>query len=186
MAETTILILLRRHRQGDERAAAELLAHTSARVRLIARSTLREFGLVRTLQETDDVFHEAIIKLQKALLGIRPENSAAFFGLVGLKIRQVLLDMAVKAKRRGRQKPLDDEAASPAARGGSPSEEARVQEIHEIIGNLPEHHRIMFDLLFYDGVTQAQAAEILKIAVPTVKKHYHAAKIALDERLNRR
>lgn len=189
MADTVLLKLLRRHQDGDSAARDELLAYSMERLRHMARRTLRSFAQLRTWFETDDVLTEALLRLRTSLLSLQPETPAHFLGLAGQQIRRTLLNMVKKARAlrekgfqrlRGASTGLEE----PASRAPSPSEQACLEEMHELIEGLPENHRELFDLLFYQGLSQAEAAEILGYATPTIKKRWHAAKLALHERLN--
>ena len=46
----------------------------------------------------------------------------------------------------------------------------RWTEFHEAAARLPDGLRAVFDLLWYQGLTQAEAAALLGVAVPTVKR----------------
>src|SRR5262249_60431967 len=59
----------------------------------------------------------------------------------------------------------------------------RWTEFHEAVARLPDDLRAAFDLLWYQGMPQAEAAEALGIAVPTVKLRWMKARLRVQEAL---
>ena len=53
------------------------------------------------------------------------------------------------------------------------------QELHEHVERLPEQEREVFGLLFYEGLAQAEAARVLGVSVPTVKRLWRSARLRL-------
>src|SRR5262249_22104976 len=64
-----------------------------------------------------------------------------------------------------------------------PSRLAAWSEFHEQIGALPDEEREVFDLLWYQGLSQAEAAELLEVSGRTVKRRRQAARLKLHEAL---
>jgi len=78
----------------------------------------------------------------------------------------------------------DDSAPVDAADVSSePSRLAAWGEFHEQIGALPEEEREVFDLLWYQGLSQAEAAELLGVSERTVKRRWQQARLELHEAL---
>src|SRR5256885_9614190 len=48
-------------------------------------------------------------------------------------------------------------------------------ELHEQIGALPDEEREVVGLLFYQGLSQAETAEVLGISLRTVQRRWHDA-----------
>lgn len=59
----------------------------------------------------------------------------------------------------------------------------RWTEFHEAVARLPDELRSVFDLLWYQGLTQAEASELLGIAVPTVKLRWMKARLQVQQAL---
>ena len=57
---------------------------------------------------------------------------------------------------------------------------------HAQVEALPEEEREVFDLLFYQGVPQAEAAAVLGVSERTIKRRWQAARLALHEALGGR
>ena len=48
---------------------------------------------------------------------------------------------------------------------------------HQQAGSLPEELGSVFDLIFYQGLSQAEAAEVLGISVKTIKRRWQKARL---------
>jgi DNA-directed RNA polymerase specialized sigma24 family protein len=59
----------------------------------------------------------------------------------------------------------------------------RWTEFHEVVGRLPDDLRAVFDLLWYQELSQAEAAALLGIAVPTVKLRWMKARVQVQQAL---
>ena len=59
----------------------------------------------------------------------------------------------------------------------------RWTEFHEAAARLPDDLRAVFDLLWYHGLTQAEAAALLGVAVPTVKLRWMKARLGVQQTL---
>jgi RNA polymerase sigma-70 factor (ECF subfamily) len=57
-------------------------------------------------------------------------------------------------------------------------------EFHRQVDALPCEARETFDLLWYQGLTQAEAAEVLGVSEPTVKRRWRAARVQLAAALD--
>jgi DNA-directed RNA polymerase specialized sigma24 family protein len=59
----------------------------------------------------------------------------------------------------------------------------RWTEFHEAAGRLPDDLRAVFDLLWYQGLSQSEAAALLGIAVRTVKLRWMKARLLVQQPL---
>jgi DNA-directed RNA polymerase specialized sigma24 family protein len=59
----------------------------------------------------------------------------------------------------------------------------RWTESHEAAARLPDDLRAAFDLLWYQELTQAEAAALLGVAVPTVKSRWLKARLRVQQAL---
>ena len=65
----------------------------------------------------------------------------------------------------------------------SPETLASWAEFHEQVEQLPDDEREVFQLLWYSGTTQREAAELLDISERTVLRRYYRAKLSLRDTL---
>lgn len=179
-------------RAGDAAARDDLVSFACDRLRRLTRKMLRSYPGVRRMEETDDVLQNAAIRLCKALGEVTPPSVRDFFRLAALQIRRVLIDLVrhyYGPGGRGRDKAL------PGKKEGSdsssdlidqvpeetddPRELARWTEFHQQVEALPEEEREVVDLLWYQGLTQAEAAAVLQVSERTVKRRWQTAKVKL-------
>lgn len=181
---------LERLRAGEPDAAPRLIEHSCERLRGLAHRMLRRFPQVQRWEQTDDVFCAAVTKLQRALETVTPESSRHFYNLAAVQMRRVLVDFArhyYGADGLGahhetvRVDPEQDGAPkyeSPDSRG-EPASLNEWTEFHQLVETLPDEEREVFDLLWYQQLTQEQAAEILGVAVRTVRRRWQDARFKL-------
>ena len=64
-----------------------------------------------------------------------------------------------------------------------PGDLALWTEFHETIDQLPQRLREVFDLLYYHGMTQEEAAAVLGVSDRTVRERWRDAKVELTDLL---
>lgn len=55
--------------------------------------------------------------------------------------------------------------------------------MHEAIEKLPEDLREVFEMTFYQGMTQEEMASVLDVSTKTIKRRWRDARLALQELL---
>jgi RNA polymerase sigma factor (sigma-70 family) len=163
---------------GQEPARDALLEQSLDRVRLLAQRMFRRQNDLRRQAETDDVVSKAMLRLHRALAQVRPPNVRAFYGLAATHIRFVLRDL-VREKAADQRVTFLAEPGDPPTTTDEPSDLAQWSEFHERIAALPDEQRELFDLLFYQGLEQAEAAELLGMPLRTLKRKWQHARLAL-------
>lgn len=169
-------MLLQRLRAGDDAARDRLIDRSCDRLRRLSRRLLRDFGRVHRYEDTDDVLQSAALRLWRALRDAPPASVPHFFRLAAVQIRRELLDLARRHRAPDGGPP---DGAEPATSTFAPDRLARWTEFHEAAARLPEEERAVFDLLWYQGLPQAEAAALLDISVPTLKRRWLAARLKL-------
>jgi RNA polymerase sigma-70 factor (ECF subfamily) len=177
-----LLGLVDRMRAGDQAAADELFRHLSDRLERLARKMLRGFPAVRRWEQTPDVLQKASLRLLRALQKVRPDSTRKFFALAGKQIRRELLDLKRHYRAVNAVHHTDGVAASAGTPAHEPADPApgwdELEEwcgIHRQIEELPEAEREVVDLHFYQGLTKAEAAELLGVDVRTIQRRWNAA-----------
>lgn len=177
---------------GDPNALNQLLQCSRKRLHQLTHRMLQQYPGVRIFEQTDDVLQNAMLRLQRAVADIKPTSLREFLRLAALQIRRELIDLArhyqsQRAQRASEIVPCDHSGATPA---DDPSESTRDprrlaswSEFHEQIGALPDEEREVFDLLWYEGLSQEAAAEALKVSVKTVKRRWQQARRLLCRNL---
>ncbi|MBI1831938.1 MAG: sigma-70 family RNA polymerase sigma factor [Planctomycetes bacterium] len=167
---------------GDQAAIDALLRQYSERLTLLTRRMLGDFKRVRRWAETDDVLQNALLRLVAAIRSVKPTTSRDFLALATLQIRRELIDLARHyygpaglGANHESQGADDSNKADPADVRHEPSSLAQWTELHQQIDALPEEERDVVGLLFYQGLSQAEAAEVLGISLRTVQRRWHDA-----------
>lgn len=187
--------LLRQAVAGDKAAVDELLRHSSERLTSLTRRMLGEFQRVKRWAETGDVLQSALVRLLKALKDVKPQTPRDFLALATLQIRRELLDLArrfygpegIGANHDSRAG--DDSQSPPAGDKADLSHEpgslAQWTELHRQIDALPDDEREVVGLLYYQGMAQTHAADLLDVSLRTVQRRWHAALCKLHRVWNR-
>jgi RNA polymerase sigma-70 factor (ECF subfamily) len=177
-------------RAGDETARQRLIEHSCERLRGLARKMLRRYPKVRRWEETDDVFVEAITRLDRALATVDPESPRHYYNLAAIQIRRVLIDLSRRyygaegpgshqdtatASADGDSPRLDEQADA----AGEPANLMEWTEFHEQVGMLPEEEQEVFNLLWYQQLTHEQAAEVLGVTTRTIRRRWQDARYRL-------
>jgi RNA polymerase sigma factor (sigma-70 family) len=177
---------------GNTAARDEIIAHVCDRLRGLTRKMLRDDVKVRRWEQTDDVLQNALLRLHRSLAQVRPTSAEQFYGLAATQIRRELIDLArhhfgprgVSAKHQ-----TDHSIGDRRSLHDYPGHVSEPQDIdawtrfHEEVERLPHDERRAFDLLWYEGMSQPEAAQILDVSLKTVKRRWQSAKILLRERL---
>jgi RNA polymerase sigma-70 factor (ECF subfamily) len=181
---------LDRLRAGDNKARTDLLEHCQRRFRQLARRMFKSFDRLRPRVDTDDVVQGAMVRLWRALDNLRPIDVLGFSRLSAKQIRRELIDLARKHHRRqplplpgGDQSSSAAEHQMPSDSTFDPGKLALWTEFHEQVEKLPEAEFAVYDLLWYQGMEQKEAAELLGVSVPTVKLRWRSARLLLPARL---
>jgi RNA polymerase sigma factor (sigma-70 family) len=188
-ATTEIQGYLDRIRAGDLSAREQLFRRVGDRLERLAHRMLQGFPGVRRWEQTGDVLQNALVRLLRALPEVQPATVRQFFALSAEQIRRELLDLAkhyfgpqgagakhaTEAGRPDGAGPLHDRPD----RSHEPRLLAAWCEFHARVRELPDDEREVVDLLFYQELTQAEAAAILNVTVRTVQRRWQSALLKL-------
>ena len=186
-----------RLRAGDPSARDALLACAIDRLERLTRKMLKGFPGVHRWEQTDDVLQNAILRLSRALRDVTPPSSRDFFRLAAVQIRRELIDLARHhSGPQGLGANLISNLGGDASASLNPADHADVTydpsrlaewtEFHRQVEALSDAEREVVDLLFYQGLQQAEAAAVLGVSERTVKRRWQSARLALHEALGGR
>jgi RNA polymerase sigma factor (sigma-70 family) len=185
LSESSVLEeLIERLQRGDESARDALLARAYERLCWLTGALLQSFPDLKAAHDTESVLHDAWGDLRRALDVAHPPTVADFFRLAAHKIRQALLDLAARDRRRDKREGArlgegrgssGDRVEAPRAAPAEdstwdPENLARWTELHERVERLPEAEREVFHLHYYAGLKQVEIASLL--GVPPRKVSY--------------
>jgi RNA polymerase sigma-70 factor (ECF subfamily) len=166
-------------------ALAALIDRTCARLKALASRMLRQYPVVARWEQTDDVLQNALVRLCRALTAAPPRSARHFYHLAELQLRRELLDLADRyrgAHGVGANHHTDPTGGAVGGHpdpGGGPQTLAEWAEFHRLVERLPAEEREVFGLLWYQQLTQDEAAAVLGVSARTVKRLWQAARLDL-------
>lgn len=175
--------LLHAWRDGEADAYGQLIALVYPKLRALAARFMRADQGAQTLNATGLV-HEAYLKILGTELPWA--DRAHFFAVSARAMRQILVDHA-KANRREKRGGSAPKISIEDAIVISPAPEARLLDLDEALKSLAEIDKRKADLvelLYFGGLSQAEAAEALHISEATVQRDLKMAKAWLYRALN--
>jgi RNA polymerase sigma-70 factor (ECF subfamily) len=196
--------VLQRHLEravtGDPEARRRLLELTRDRLMSHARRYLHgRYARLEPFEQTDDVVQQLYLRILQSqdrfwvnTRGEPVRSLAEFFGHTSAWMRDVLCDLLRKEVGRGGNRPAvvplggpadTDPGHDPASTTLDGEKLRRWTEFHEAVARLPDDLRAVFDLLWYQGLPQAEAAAVLGVAVPTVKLRWAKARVQVQRAL---
>jgi RNA polymerase sigma factor (sigma-70 family) len=181
---------LDRHRAGDPAAREGLIRHGQERLRLLTRQMLRHYPGVRRWEDTSDVFQNVLVRLDRALRETTLATPADLLRFGATLIRRELIDLARHHfGPHGAAAHHDTPVASPGGGRAEPADSSHDpyrlavwHELHQHIAGLPDEDRTLFELLYYQGLTQPAAADLLGVPLRTFKRRWQHARLRLMER----
>ncbi|QEL13541.1 RNA polymerase sigma factor [Limnoglobus roseus] len=177
---TQLCQLIEEVSRGSQAAKNELFERIDRRFLQLARRMLGGFPRLRGLEQTDDVLQLARMRLLQSLGLLEFQSVRAFFGLIAEILRRTLLDLV--RHHYGRAPRAQRCNIDPEDAGLADPQVLRRQlrlEIHEAVERLSAEERELVDLLYYDGFTQEEVAELFGTNVRTVQRHWARAKAKL-------
>ncbi len=191
-SDTQLQGLIALARDGNPDAKALLLDHSCERLLRLTRKMFRGYPGLRRWEQTDDVFQNSLIRLHRALSQVELESVRHFFNLAAVQIRRELLDLKKHhfgleghaSHHHTDHQPSDDTGGSLSEKEDEPEDLSQWAEFHAAVEHLPEELREVCDLLYYEGLTQDEAAALLDISPRTLKRRWHEVKLLLHEKLS--
>lgn len=181
-------------RAGNDQARKELLNCACDRLTHLTRKMLKNFGRVKRWEQTDDVVQNSLIRLYRTLADIQPANAAEFYRLAALNIRRELLDLAKHyygpRGHGANYASMDtggDSGTGPALDRSAPNDDpgqlSAWAAFHAQVEKLPAEEKEVFDLLWYQELSQAEAADLLQVSDRTIKRRWASARLLLHKAL---
>jgi RNA polymerase sigma-70 factor (ECF subfamily) len=191
--DTQIQNLIDLAASGQEKARQALLNHACERLLRLTRKMFHGYPNLRRWEQTDDVFQNSMVRLHRALADVRVESVRHFFNLAAVQVRRELLDLAKHhfgPEGGGKHhhtdgQPADEEGGAVHAAAEEPDDLDGWTRFHAQVEKLSDDEQEVVNLLFYEGLTQEEAAGVLGISFRTLKRRWQSAKLKLHEELNR-
>lgn len=181
--------------QGADPAAVRnaRLEFAQERLRQLTRKMLAGYPKLKRWEETDDVYQKAMLRLNRALSEVDVESLSHFLNLAALQVRRELVDLAryyygqygPGANHHTDGKPADDPGGAIQLAEHGPEDLEDWEQFHAAIDELPPEESEVFHLVYYQGLKQHVAAELLAQPLRTFKRRLQQAKIRLHSLLTR-
>ena len=175
--------------EGDVAARTMLLEFAGNRLKILADRMFIGMPQLRGHEQADDLFQEARLRLWQALERVHPTTVAGFMGLAAVHTRYALIDLIRKYRGHNFKRPeirygdpmIEQEPESAA---NSPESLARWSEFHTAAAELPEKLRMVFDLLYYEGLPNSEAADLMEVSLRQLQRYWREARLNLCEMLD--
>jgi RNA polymerase sigma-70 factor (ECF subfamily) len=165
----------------------ELLERAVARLRLLC-ATLLYRSYPRLAQpplnlDTDELLGGVVARLLTALRKVRPQTVRQFFALANLHMRWQLNDLARRLDEQPAAAALAESGIAPPPNSSASGLTPNGRRMLGAIEGLPEAEREVFDLVRIQGLTHAEAAEVVGVSEKTVQRRLNRARLLLAEQL---
>lgn len=189
--DTQLQNLIDRSLQGDIAAHDELLHHACDRLLRLTRKMFHSYPGLRRWEQTDDVFQNSLVRLHRALATVKVESVRHFFNLAAFQVRRELRDLARHhfgpegdgANHHTDNQPADDVGGSLHAATSGPQGLKSWNDFHLQVEKLSHDEQEIINLVFYEGLSQEEAANVLGMPLRTFKRRWQAVKVKLSEAL---
>jgi RNA polymerase sigma factor (TIGR02999 family) len=176
--------LLQAYRQGSSEAVEQLFALVYQDLRRLAQQYTSEERPGHTLQATALV-HEAYLRLFGGSM-VELEDRAHFFVVAARRMRRILIDYArteQSEKHGGRQARVSLAEAADVAVWRREELLALDEALSGLEELAPRVSRVI-ELRFFAGLTEAEAAQALRISPATIKRDWAFARVWLRRQMN--
>jgi RNA polymerase sigma-70 factor (ECF subfamily) len=173
--------------QPAEPIVRALLDRSVRRLQLLCTNLLyrryRRLTLPPLNLQPDEMLDAVVERLLKAMCSVRPQTVRQFFALVNQHMRWELNDVARRLDEQPAAVELhEDLVPAPASSGSVLTPDGR--RMLQAIDDLPEDEREVFGLVHVQGLTHAEAAEVLGVSVRTVQRRLNRSLVLLAEQLD--
>ena len=168
------------------------ISHSHSALLRLTRHMFHGYPGLMRWEQTDDIFQNAMIRLHRALADVHIQSERHFFNLAAVQIRRELLDLVKKYKAEcSFATHHHTDSLNPHIVGGLVAKQfapendlEKWSEFHQSVENLPQEEKEVVDLLWYQGLDQAKASELLGISPRTLRRRWQAVRIKLFEVLS--
>ena len=158
-----------------------------SRFRRLANQMLRQFPNVRRWEETDDIVQSALIRFHASMQTLTFESPLHLRRTAALHIRRQLLDLARRNKGENSYAANHESCGGEVPHPSSHSETPSLEEwasFHRCAESLPDDLSNAFELIWYAGLSQQDAADQLGISLRQCQRRWTKARILISRRIS--
>lgn len=146
------------------------------------------FPNVRRWDDTDDVFQEAAIRLDRSLRQMNLTTPRDVFAIAATQVHRVLLDLARRhagpMSFAANHASVSDPADDPVDRAAAPRVDLdRWTAFHEAVERMPARQREVFHLVWHMGCDQETVSRLTGRSIRTVKRDWRECREAIRQSL---
>jgi len=173
---------------GDPSARDRLFELCFHRLLRISRRMIAGFPNVRRWDDTDDVFQEAAIRLDRSLRQMNLTTPRDVFAIAATQVHRVLLDLARRhagpMSFAANHASVSDPADDPVDRAAAPRVDLdRWTAFHEAVERMPARQREVFHLVWHMGCDQETVSRLTGRSIRTVKRDWRECREAIRQSL---
>lgn len=160
---------------GDASVRGEVLNIACQRLMRLTSRLRRDFQDLRLEATTEDIFQNASLRLYQALHDTPIQDVRHFYQLAAIQIRRELIDLCRRCQ---------------GLAGYSRSDSVVIEQLrqwtlfHNGVDSLPGDQREVFDLIWYHEMNRDEAAELLGVPMPQVRRLWRSARLSLHDLLD--
>lgn len=170
---------IERLNSGDTSVRGELLNIACQRLKRLTSRLRRDFQQLAGDASTEDVFQNASLRLHQAMHDTPIEDVRHFYRLAAIQIRRELIELCQHCRRLGDRSSSHSRSDRIAA-----NELQQWAAFHSSVDALPGDQREVFELIWYHEMNRDEAAELLGVPVPQVRRLWRSARFELHDRLD--
>jgi RNA polymerase sigma factor (sigma-70 family) len=133
--------------------------------------------------QADEMLSSVVERLLKALRGVRPQTVRDFFALANQHMRWELNDLARRLDEQAAAVELRDSLVPAPAESSGSQLSPNTRRILQAIEGLPDEEREVFGLIRIQGMSQPEAAAVLRVSPKTVQRRLHRGLMQLARQL---
>ena len=173
--------------QPAEPIVRALLDRSVRRLQMLCANLLyreyRRLTLPPLNLQPDEMLGAVVERLLKAMRSVRPQTVRQFFALVNQHMRWELNDLARRLDEQPAALELN-EGLVPAPPSSGSGLTPNGRRMLEAIDRLPDDEREVFGLVRIQGLTHAEAAEVLGVSAKTVQRRLNRSLLLLAKELD--
>jgi RNA polymerase sigma factor (sigma-70 family) len=133
--------------------------------------------------QTEEMLSAVVERLLKALREVRPPTVRQFFALASQHMRWELNDLARRLDGEAPAVELRDSLVPAPVESSESQLSPNARRILEAVEKLPEDEREVFNLVRIQGMTQAEAADVLDVSPKTIQRRLNRGLMLLANQL---